>query len=68
LPENALLQVWQAPTSVGFASEKQNYGTASFVVGGIEPVPEIEFVVRMGFISRLVLEEVDWDGDVVRRV
>ena len=62
---DALLQVGQPVYAGVFATLQQDHRAALFVVGGIEPVSELEVAVGVRFILRFVEEMIDRNREVV---
>ena len=56
---NSLLKERKATLAVGFSAKKDENRATGFVVGVVEPVPQIESVIAVRFIASLIMEEVD---------
>ena len=65
LVHNTLLEKGKTARSIGLSAEKDEDRTAGLVVRVVEPVPQVEGLVAVRFVPSLVMEEVDWHGDVV---
>jgi len=65
LLDDAFLQKWKTAYTTSFAGKQYNDGTAGLVVCGIEPVTEIEGPIGMRLIARIIMEMVNWHGEIV---
>jgi hypothetical protein len=65
LVNDTLLEKGKTACSVGLSTEKHKNRTARLVVRVIEPVSQVEGLVAVRLVPCLVVEEVDWYGDVV---
>jgi hypothetical protein len=63
--KQALLQVYQTPRSIRLSRLQNDHRSAGFVVCRIEPVSQIEEIAAVGFVEGVIVEVVDWDGEVV---
>ena len=68
LVEDTLLQEYEALCCVRFPRLQHYNGSTRLVVSGVEPVPQVERGVRVGFVLGLIVKVVNWHREVVRRV
>jgi hypothetical protein len=63
--EQAFLQVYQTSSSIRLSRLQDDHWSAGSVVCRIEPVSQIEEIATVRFVEGIVVEVVDWDGEVV---
>ena len=65
LVNDSLLKEREATFSISFSTKKNKDRSAGLVVRVVKPVPQVERLVTMRLVPCLIMEEVDWHGNVV---